>query len=95
MDTRHYQTMRYRKVKLIANGIACSKKKNNSMARWMALMSVLAMSTANKYPRGVYFDTDSVEVGIDNQCSACISYKAEAFLGELKPTVRTIKGFGG
>ena len=65
------------------------------MARWMALMSVLAMATANKYPQGVYFDTDSVEVGIDNRCSACISYKAEDLIGELKPTTRIIKNFGG
>ena len=40
------------------------------------------------------FDTDSVKVGIDNRCSACISHVPQDFIGPLKDSNRTIKGFG-
>ncbi len=45
--------------------------------------------------REVTFDTDSDAIGIDNRCSACISHKAEDFVGELKRSERAIKGFAG
>ena len=45
--------------------------------------------------RTIQFDTDSVPVGIDNRCSACISHKAEDFIGQLKDSSKSIKGFGG
>ena len=41
------------------------------------------------------FDTDSEMVGIDNRCSACISHDIKDFIGPLKESKRTIKGFGG
>ena len=45
--------------------------------------------------RGVQFDCDSVTVGIDNRCSGCISHEATDFVGRLKNTNKTIRGFGG
>jgi hypothetical protein len=42
-----------------------------------------------------YFDTDSKPVGIDNRCSACISHDVTDFIGEIRPSNRWIKGFGG
>ena len=45
--------------------------------------------------RQVRFDCDAVTVGIDNRCSGCISHKATDFVGRLRRTDKTIKGFGG
>ncbi|KAI2496051.1 hypothetical protein MHU86_18472 [Fragilaria crotonensis] len=60
-------------------------------------MSVLAMQarTAIATERSVHFDTDSSLIGIDNRCSGCISHTREDFIGELKPSSRVVKGFGG
>ena len=41
------------------------------------------------------FDMDSQMVGIDNQCSACITHVHEDMPGELIPCHQSIKGFGG
>ena len=43
----------------------------------------------------VSFDTDSFDIGIDNRCSACISGTPEDFIGPLRDSTRTIKGFMG
>ena len=40
------------------------------------------------------WDSDSMAVGMDNRCSACISDKVEHF-EDLRPCDRIIKGFGG
>ena len=39
--------------------------------------------------------TDSVPIVIDNRCSLCISHVPEYFVGNLIPSNRKIKGFGG
>ena len=41
------------------------------------------------------FDTDSLDFGVDNRCSACISNVKEHFVGDLLPTNKVIKGYGG
>ena len=41
------------------------------------------------------FDTDSLDFGIDNRCSACISNVREHFVGDLEKTHKVIKGYGG
>ncbi len=41
------------------------------------------------------FDTDSKPIGIDNRCTACISHDATDFVGDILPSNRWIKGFGG
>ena len=41
------------------------------------------------------FDTDSLDFGIDNRCSACISNVKEHFVGDLEKTNKVIKGYGG
>ena len=41
------------------------------------------------------FDTDSIQIGVDNRCSATMSHDISDFIGPLEPTNRTIKGFGG
>ena len=41
------------------------------------------------------FDTDSMKIGIDNRCSACISYDINDFEGPVIKVNRSIKGFGG
>jgi hypothetical protein len=50
-------------------------------------MSVLAMqaNATITSEREVHFDTDSVNIGIDNRCSACISHEASDFEGEHPP----------
>jgi hypothetical protein len=57
---------------------------------------VLAMPASAHTKRQTRFDTNSDIVGVDNQCSGCISHAKEDFIGELKPCNRAIKGlFGG
>ena len=41
------------------------------------------------------FDTDSLDFGIDNRCSACISNVKEHFVGDLIQSNKVIKGYGG
>ena len=43
----------------------------------------------------IRMDTDSVPIGIDNCCPLCISHVPEYFVGNLIPSNRKIKGFGG
>ena len=50
---------------------------------------------ANKRTNVVRFDTDSAPVGIDNRCTGCISHIAEDFVGQLRDSDKSIKGFGG
>jgi hypothetical protein len=42
-----------------------------------------------------YFDTDSKPIGVDNRCTACISHDTTDFIGDVAPSNRWIKGFGG
>jgi hypothetical protein len=61
-------------------------------------MSVFAMQAKATISgeRETIFDTDTVRVGIDNRCSACISHDQDDFIpGTLRPTDRVVKGFGG
>ena len=46
-----------------------------------------------QYPAS--FDTDSLDFGVDNRCSACISNVREHFVGDLQKTSKVIKGYGG
>ena len=50
---------------------------------------------ANMKTNSVRFDTDSSPVGIDNRCTGCISHVAEDFVGQLRDSDKSIKGFGG
>ena len=61
-------------------------------------MSVFAMQAKATISgeRETVFDTDTVRVGIDNCCSACVSHDQDNFIpGTLRPTDRVVKGFGG
>jgi hypothetical protein len=52
----------------------------------MMAMAVIAMeSTSKDEPRSksVQFDNDSMTVGVDNRCTACILDRREHFVGEL------------
>ena len=42
--------------------------------------------------RIIRFDTDAKPIGVDYQCSACISFYIEDFIGPLEDTNKTIKG---
>lgn len=41
------------------------------------------------------FDTDALNVGMDNKCSACVSNAREHFVGIHLPINKVIKGYGG
>jgi hypothetical protein len=41
------------------------------------------------------FDTDSLTIGVDNRCSACLSNCTDHFVGELIKSNKVIKGYGG
>ena len=63
----------------LAEPILCSQARNSLARR----------------EREVIFDTDSAWVGINNQCSGCISHVATDFVGELIESDVAIKGFAG
>ena len=69
-----------------------------SPKRYRRLMTLSAMAmqagTAS-YENVTRFDTDSAQVGIDNRCTGCISHVAQDFIGPLRESGKTIKGFGG
>ena len=45
--------------------------------------------------KSVKFDTDSKTIGVDNRCSACITCDKNDFISDLRPSSRSVKGFGG
>ena len=64
--------------------------------RRIFVASAMAMQAGTaSYENVIRFDTDSARVGIDNRCTGCISHMAQDFVGPLKDSGRTIKGFGG
>jgi hypothetical protein len=79
----------------------CSQRTSRKRSRrLLALLAYSAVchSTEACYTQSTeagYFDTDSRPVGIDNRCSACISHDVTDFIGDIRPSNRWIKGFGG
>ena len=69
----------------------------NALAHTLAYTAIMVMATHQPYhaSESMAFDTDSRLVGIDNQCSACITHVHEDMPGELVPCHHSIKGFGG
>ena len=62
----------------------------------ITVLSAMALQTRiGHYANNVRFDTDSAPVGIDNRCTACISHVAQDFIGPLRDSGKTIKGFAG
>ena len=60
------------------------------------MYSIMAMEAKpNMKTNSVRFDTDSAPVGIDNRCTGCIFHVAEDFVGQLRDSDKSIKGFGG
>jgi Reverse transcriptase (RNA-dependent DNA polymerase) len=72
-------------------------RKSNYVYPMMAMTSIIVHSATSSdgIPFKAGFDTDSVYFGIDNRCSACISNVRDHFVGDLVPTRRTIKAYGG
>ena len=60
-----------------------------------AMAALACQAQKTHWEHKVLFDTDSYDIGIDNRCSACISGTPEDFIGPLKDSTRTIKGFMG
>ena len=89
----HTSGRRYRKVQIqLPRTSRLRRTRNNTFYA----LSVMALQTnAGKYTNQVRFDTDSAPIGIDNRCSACISHVAQDFIGPLRDSGRTIKGFAG
>jgi hypothetical protein len=80
----------------------CPSAINRKRADWRPRETALAMTVlamqANATiatERKTQFDTDSETIGIDNQCSGCISHVRDDFVGELRQTDRVVKGFAG
>lgn len=61
----------------------------------ISLSTLIAMSSTTHYNTYHSYDTDSVPIGIDNRCSACISHCTDDFVGPLLPCNRVIKGYNG
>ena len=90
--------------KVISSKIFRTKRKrklNRASMRWsyvsIKVESATAMTSQVRYYNAKVskFDVDSSSIGIDNRCSACISHLPEDFVGPLKDSDRTIKGFAG
>jgi Reverse transcriptase (RNA-dependent DNA polymerase) len=93
---RGTKTHRYYQTRSIAHQVAGTRGRHR-LASAMAMAMVIAMEhrTNGKSLNMATFDTDSRSIGIDNRCTACISDNTKDFIGELKPSMREIKGFGG
>ena len=59
------------------------------------ILNPATMSQYDGIPDLATFDTDSLDFGIDNRCSACISNVREHFVGDLLESNKVIKGYGG
>ncbi len=66
--------------------------RSTTLAFWS--MAMQAKATYATQPE-THFDTDSGPLGIDNQCSGCISSFVEDFERPHQVSGRVIKGFGG
>ena len=85
-------------IKYEKNNNNYPKRKKKGIGIFNMAMSALAMQAKTpktKAARMIHFDTDSYEIGIDNRCSRCISHHIDDFVGNLRDTQQTIKGFGG
>ena len=71
------------------------RRKSKSIAAMAAVLMVASAQSRQVVHQSAQFDTDSKPIGIDNRCSACISHDIKDFIGPLKESDRTIKGFGG
>ena len=70
------------------------KRGPHSKQRYLRVFQVLAVTTTLKNSIEPYgMDTYSTAIGMDNQCSACISAYNEDFIGPLHETGRKVKGF--
>ena len=65
---------------------------------WHKCMEIISMQTKTQRSTGARitnFDMDSLNIGVDNRCSDCISHRVEDFEGPLIKTIKSIRGFGG
>ena len=60
-----------------------------------AVIAMAAGTRASSIAESDPFDTDSAVVGIDNQCSGCITHVRTNIPGELCQCKRVVKEFGG
>ena len=98
--TKHKTCRRNKRITSKRRRIATSFRMENPGARRksiLAMTALFAMSAKadTQYHNKCLFDTDSKPIGVDNRCSACISHDITDFIGPLKDSGRTIKGFGG
>ena len=75
-------------------------RKHNYIFPLLCLTSLVVSSTsAHPTHDGIQlkaeFDTDSLDFGVDNRCSACISNVRDHFVGDIQKTNKVIKGYGG
>ena len=70
----------------------CSPKRHK---RLLCLPAMAMEANSQAYDNTVRFDTDLAPVGIDNRCTGCISHVAQDFIGPLRSSNKSIKGFGG
>ena len=66
----------------------------------LCLSTLVVSSASSPYSHDgvqlpVSFDTDSLDFGVDNRCSGCISNVRDHFVGDLVKTNKVIKGYGG
>jgi hypothetical protein len=96
------QQERRRKFKHRQRILFCHAGSPSTPRRRSKPLSLLACSAVCMTTEAVHaqsltgsFDTDSKPIGIDNRCTACISHDATDFVGNVLPSNRWIKGFGG
>ena len=63
---------------------------------WIAALGAISMSTSHvELYHNMWYDTGSGPVGIDNQCTACLSHKINNFDGPLVDIQSAVRGFDG
>ena len=77
-------------------GVTTNNWRRSTSNQLVTSASTLVMhAKIDSYENVTRFDTDSAPVGIDNRCTGCISHVSQDFIGPLRDTNRSIKGFGG
>ena len=75
-----------------------SRQQKCKKPKWFpttATFYALPQEVTKDKPREIYFDTSTVQAGIDNRCTASISNDPRDFVGKLTPVTVKLKSYKG
>ena len=99
--TKLLKTSQHNRKLKTSRGIAHRYRERKKGRRWTAILAFAAVAMqangmeTNYQETMTMFDTDAVEIGVNNRCTGCISDRIEDFEGPMIDSNKSIKGFGG